>query len=75
MITMCEGFDCPKKHSCGRYLEKVGKDDFIFFKPPYNETIKDCEFYMGIEEGALREYIKDILKVPDKSNGHAGTEV
>jgi len=73
LFPLCEGGSCPKKNTCERYSEVIHEDDLVFSHPPFKSG--KCEFYVGLEESALREYLKDLLNVKDKSNGHAGTEV
>jgi hypothetical protein len=58
---LCSGEDCPIKATCDRHSETIDKDDIAFTHPPYDKRRKKCEFYLGLEESALREYIKDIL--------------
>jgi hypothetical protein len=65
--VMNDGTVCPKRNSCAHFSEVIHEDDMAFTHAPYSKYKKDCEFYVGIDANALREYIKDILKEDENS--------
>lgn len=45
-ITMCTGIDCPLRENCHRAM--ANQDIYAqsyFMSPPYDNIIKDCEYY------------------------------
>jgi hypothetical protein len=58
---LCTGEGCPIKATCERQSDIIHEDDLAFTHAPYDKRRKLCEFYIGLQENALREYIKDIL--------------
>jgi hypothetical protein len=74
-ITMCSGKDCPKKHTCHRYLAKADRYQSFFVNPPIKES-GECEHYWDEPEmnercaKAVKKYKKSLKKTkkPKKAN-------
>lgn len=47
-ITMCPGEECPKKHTCFRYLAVPHERQSYFMKPPIDKHGK-CSHYWEME--------------------------
>lgn len=65
---VCSGENCPLKKDCARFKRDINKskEDHLEW-PPYNHSLKRCNFFLHKERDPLVERINQILKDADKN--------